>query len=145
MSTVRIPPVLRVSTGGQKLVEIGGSTVGQVLTTLVATHPGLGAQLFSADGELNRFINVFVNDTDIRHLETLATPVSDRDAIVLLPAMAGGCLLEDAGAAEVHTTERTSAQNGASRWLNRSAREGRPTAGRARTGRRWPRMSRARS
>ena len=92
MSTVRIPPVLRVSTGGQKLVEIGGSTVGEVLTTLVATLPGLGAQLFSADGELNRFMNVFVNDTDIRHLQTLATPVSDRDAIVLLPAMAGGCL-----------------------------------------------------
>lgn len=96
MSTVRIPPVLRVSTGGQKLVEIGGSTVGDVLTTLVEAHPGLGGQLFTAEGELNRFMNVFVNDTDIRHLQTLATPVSERDAIVLLPAMAGGCASAEA-------------------------------------------------
>jgi len=91
MSTVRIPPVLRVSTGGQKLVEIDGSTVGEVLAALVETHPGLGGQLFATDGELNRFMNVFLNDTDIRHLQTLATPATDRDSIVLLPAMAGGC------------------------------------------------------
>jgi molybdopterin converting factor small subunit len=90
MSTVRIPPVLRVSTGGQKLVETGGATVGEVLTTLVAAHPGLGAQLFGAAGDLNRFMNVFLNDTDIRHLQILATPVTERDTIVLLPAMAGG-------------------------------------------------------
>ena len=91
MSTVRIPPVLRVSTGGQKLVEIPGTTVGDVLAMLVANHPGLGGQIFAADGELNRFMNVFLNDTDIRHLQTLATPVTERDSIVLLPAMAGGC------------------------------------------------------
>jgi molybdopterin converting factor small subunit len=91
VSTVRIPPVLRVSTAGQKFVEISGSTVGEVLTTLVATHPGLGGQLLAADGELNRFMNVFLNDTDIRHLQTLATPVTYWDSIVLLPAMAGGC------------------------------------------------------
>jgi molybdopterin synthase sulfur carrier subunit len=90
MSTVRIPPVLRVSTGGQKLVEIEGGTVGEVLTALVTNHPGLAGQLFAADGELNRFMNVFLNDTDIRHLQTLATPATDRDSIVLLPAMAGG-------------------------------------------------------
>ena len=92
MSSVRIPPVLRVSTGGQKLVEIGGSTVGEVLTGLVASHPGLSGQLFAADGELNRFMNVFLNDTDIRHLQVLATPATDRDSILLLPAMAGGAL-----------------------------------------------------
>ena len=91
MSTVRIPPVLRVSTGGQKLVEIPGGTVGDVLTALVTNHPGLAGQIFGADGELNRFMNVFLNDTDIRHLDTLATPATDRDSIVLLPAMAGGC------------------------------------------------------
>ena len=90
MSTVRIPPVLRVSTGGQKLVEIAGGTVGEVLTALVANHPGLAGQLFAADGELNRFMNVFLNDTDIRHLQILATPATERDSIVLLPAMAGG-------------------------------------------------------
>jgi len=90
MSTIRIPPVLRTSTGGQKLVEIDGTTVGEVLTALVASHPGLEAQIFAEPGALNRFMNVFVNDTDIRHLETLATPVGERDSIVLLPAMAGG-------------------------------------------------------
>jgi len=90
MSTIRIPPVLRTSTGGQKLIEIDGTTVGEVLTALVASHPGLEAQIFAEPGALNRFMNVFVNDTDIRHLETLATPVGERDSIVLLPAMAGG-------------------------------------------------------
>ncbi|MGH2513305.1 MAG: MoaD/ThiS family protein [Candidatus Limnocylindrales bacterium] len=92
MSTVRIPPVLRVSTGGQKLVEVEGATVGDVLAALVAGHPGLTAQLFGPDGQLNRFMNVFVNDTDIRHLEVLETPVAERDSIVLLPAMAGGSI-----------------------------------------------------
>ncbi len=96
MSTVRIPPVLRTATGGQKLVEVEGDTVRAVLVTLVAAHPGLEAQIFAEGGALNRFMNVFVNDTDIRHLETLETPVGDRDSIVLLPAMAGGCAL-DAG------------------------------------------------
>ena len=90
MSTVRIPPVLRVSTGGQKLVEIAGGTVGEVLTALVANHPGLAGQLFAADGELNRFMNVFLNDTDVRHLNALDTPVAARDTVLLLPAMAGG-------------------------------------------------------
>jgi sulfur-carrier protein len=93
MSSVRIPPVLRVSTGGQKLVEIPGTTVGEVLAGLVADHPGLGGKIFGQDGGLNRFMNVFVNDTDIRHLDTLATPVGERDSIVLLPAMAGGCAI----------------------------------------------------
>ena len=90
MSTVRIPPVLRTSTGGQKVVEIPGATVGEVLTNLVASHPGLAAPIFGDAGGLNRFMNVFLNDTDIRHLETLETAVGERDSIVLLPAMAGG-------------------------------------------------------
>jgi sulfur-carrier protein len=90
MSTVRIPPVLRTSTGGQKVVEIPGATVGAVLTNLVASHPGLATPIFGDAGGLNRFMNVFLNDTDIRHLETLETAVGERDSIVLLPAMAGG-------------------------------------------------------
>jgi molybdopterin converting factor small subunit len=110
MSTVRIPPVLRAATGGLKIVEIAGTTVVEVLTTLVATHPGLGGQLFGADGDLNRFMNVFVNDTDIRHLQTLATPVTERDAIVLLPAMAGGC--SSAGGSSM---DQSPARKGASR------------------------------
>ncbi len=90
MSAVRIPPVLRAATGGQKQVEAGGATVGEVLQTLVATYPSLEQQLFGADASLNRFVNVFLNDTDIRHLDALETPVEDRDTVVLLPAMAGG-------------------------------------------------------
>jgi molybdopterin converting factor small subunit len=56
----------------------------------VATYPGLTTQLLTPEGELNRFVNVFLNDTDVRHLDDLDTATSDRDALVLLPAMAGG-------------------------------------------------------
>ena len=90
MSTVRIPPTLRASTGGAKLVEIGGTTVRDVITELVATHPALGSQLLADDGDLNRFVNAFLNDTDVRHLQALDTPVAEGDTLVLLPAMAGG-------------------------------------------------------
>jgi molybdopterin converting factor small subunit len=90
MSTVRIPPTLRTSTGGAKQVEVQGSTVREVVTGLVAAYPALGAQLLGEDGDLNRFVNAFLNDTDVRHLEALDTPVADGDTLVLLPAMAGG-------------------------------------------------------
>ena len=90
MSQVRIPPVLRPSAGGQKLLDIPGSTVGEVLAGLVAAHPDLRPQLLDDAGALNRFVNVFVNETDVRHLQALDTPVGDRDTLVLLPAMAGG-------------------------------------------------------
>ena len=90
MSAIRIPPVLRVSTGGAKHVEIAGGTVREVLDGLVRAYPGLAAQLLTAEGGLSSFVNVFVNDTDIRHLEALETPIGDRDSLVLLPAMAGG-------------------------------------------------------
>lgn len=90
MSTVRIPPTLRASTGGAKLVEVPGATVRDVIAGLVATHPALGSQLLADDGDLNRFVNAFLNDTDVRHLEALDTPVAEGDTLVLLPAMAGG-------------------------------------------------------
>ena len=90
MSVVRIPPVLRASTGGQKQVEVEGSTVREVIGGLVAAYPGLAQQLLAGDGDLNRFVNVFLNDTDVRHLQSLDTPVAERDTVVLLPAMAGG-------------------------------------------------------
>lgn len=90
MSHVRIPPVLRAATGGQKQVDVGGATVGQVIDGLVEAYPGLGSQILAPGGELNRFVNVFLNDTDVRHLEALETPVDDRDTLLLLPAMAGG-------------------------------------------------------
>jgi molybdopterin converting factor small subunit len=90
MSTVRIPPTLRTSTGGAKQVQVDGSTVREVVTGLVAAYPALGAQLLGPDGDLNRFVNAFLNDTDVRHLEALDTPVADGDTLLLLPAMAGG-------------------------------------------------------
>ena len=68
MSTVRIPPTLRTATGGAKQVEVPGGTVREVVTGLVALHPGLEAQLIAPDGDLNRFVNAFLNDTDVRHL-----------------------------------------------------------------------------
>jgi molybdopterin converting factor small subunit len=90
MSAVRIPPVLRTATGGAKQVDVPGETVGEVIDGLVAAYPGLAAQIQAPDGGLNRFVNVFLNDTDIRHLAELSTPIADRDTLVLLPAMAGG-------------------------------------------------------
>ncbi len=90
MSTVRIPPTLRVATGGAKSVEVPAGTVRQVVTELVALHPGLESQLLAPDGDLNRFVNAFLNDTDVRHLDDLDTSVGEGDTLVLLPAMAGG-------------------------------------------------------
>jgi sulfur-carrier protein len=90
MSTVRIPPTLRTSTGGAKLVDVPGGTVREVIAGLVAAHPALEPQLIAADGDLNRFVNAFLNDTDVRHLDALDTPVGESDTLVLLPAMAGG-------------------------------------------------------
>jgi molybdopterin converting factor small subunit len=90
VSTVRIPPTLRASTGGAKLVEVPAGTVREVIAGLVRAHPALGAQLLTADGDLNRFVNAFLNDTDVRHLQALDTRVGDADTLVLLPAMAGG-------------------------------------------------------
>jgi sulfur-carrier protein len=90
VSTVRMPPVLRANVGGAKQLEIDGTTVGEVLDALVAAHPTLRDQLFTPDGDLNRFVNVYVNDQDIRYLQERATPVGPRDTLILLPAMAGG-------------------------------------------------------
>jgi sulfur-carrier protein len=90
VSQVRVPPVLRASAGGQKLVEVGGSTVGEALDALVASYPELRSRLFDDTGGINRFVNVFVNETDVRHLQDLATPLGDGDTVLLLPAMAGG-------------------------------------------------------
>ncbi|MCX6386948.1 MAG: MoaD/ThiS family protein [Solirubrobacterales bacterium] len=91
MATIRIPPVLRSSTDGEREVEADGSHVGEVLRSLVAAHPQTETQLFDGDGELNRYVNVYLNDEDVRVLEGLDTPVGESDSIVILPAMAGGC------------------------------------------------------
>jgi sulfur-carrier protein len=90
VSTVKFPAVLRANVGGAREVDATGSTIGEVLDQLVGTFPSLRDQLFTEDGELNRFVNVYVNGQDVRYLDGLATAVVDRDEVRLLPAMAGG-------------------------------------------------------
>jgi sulfur-carrier protein len=90
MATIRIPPVLRAQTGGQTEVEAAGSNVGEVLRALTSEHPATEEQLFGPEGDLNRYVNVYLNDEDVRVLDGLDTVVSDGDTVVILPAMAGG-------------------------------------------------------
>jgi molybdopterin converting factor small subunit len=90
MSTIKIPPVLRPSVGGEKELEAAGSSVGEVLRELAGQHPATETQLFSGDGQLNRYVNVYLNDEDVRVLQGLETPVGPSDTLVILPAMAGG-------------------------------------------------------
>jgi molybdopterin synthase sulfur carrier subunit len=90
MATIKIPPVLRPSVGGEKEVQAGGETIGAVLQSLSEQHPATQSQLFSADGQLNRYVNVYLNDEDVRVLDGLETGVSEKDTLVILPAMAGG-------------------------------------------------------
>ena len=90
MSTVRIPPVLRPAVGGARELTIAGDTVGEVLEAIYAEHPAVRQQLVTDDGELHRFVNLYVNDEDVRMLEWLDTPVGARDTVRSLPAMAGG-------------------------------------------------------
>jgi molybdopterin synthase sulfur carrier subunit len=90
VATLKIPPVLRSSTGGESQVHADGSTVGQALNALAEAHPATKSQLFAEDGSLNRYVNVYLNDEDVRVLDGLDTPVKDSDTLVILPAMAGG-------------------------------------------------------
>jgi len=90
MATVKIPPVLRQHVGGEKEVGASGGNVGEVLRDLASNHPATHSQLFSAEGELNRYVNVYLNDEDVRVLEGLDTHVGVNDTLVILPAMAGG-------------------------------------------------------
>jgi sulfur-carrier protein len=90
MATVRIPPVLRQQTGGASEVDASGSNVGEVLRALTVEHPATAEQLFGSDGDLNRYVNVYLNDEDVRVLDGLDTAVAEADTVVILPAMAGG-------------------------------------------------------
>jgi len=90
MSTVFIPAVLLANVGGVKSLDVPGDSIRAVVTSLVADHPALGSQLLTPDGDLNRFVNVYVNGQDVRYLAGLETPVASGDEVRLLPAMAGG-------------------------------------------------------
>ena len=90
MATIKIPPVLRASVGGEKEVAAEGGDVGTVLRALAEQFPDTQTQLFGADGSLNRYVNVYLNDEDVRVLDGLDTGVGESDTLVILPAMAGG-------------------------------------------------------
>lgn len=87
---VRIPTPLRPVTGGQAEVEGQGSTVLELLHDLDRRFPGIAARIFAEDGSVQRFINIFVNDEDIRFLDGTSTALSERDEVSIIPAIAGG-------------------------------------------------------
>ena len=87
---IRIPTILRPDAGGQAVVEAQGATVGELFADLVARFPTLKDKVITEDGELHKFVNVYVNVDDVRYLDKLDTKVSDADTISILPAVAGG-------------------------------------------------------
>lgn len=88
--SVRIPTTLRTLTGGRSEVSLEGSNVRDVLGNLDGAHPGFAARLLDDDGNLRRFVNVFVADDDIRFLDGLDTPVPEGAEVSIIPAVAGG-------------------------------------------------------
>jgi MoaD family protein len=87
---VRLPTILRPLAGGQAQVKANGATIGEVFEDLVKQFPLLSDRLISEDGELHKFVNVYLNDDDVRYLDKLDTKVGDTDVISILPAVAGG-------------------------------------------------------
>lgn len=87
---VRVPTVLRKHTGGEKRVDGEGATLGELIDDLERSNPGMRDALVGQDGHLHRFINVYVNDEDVRFLGGIETPVEDGDSVSILPAVAGG-------------------------------------------------------
>jgi sulfur-carrier protein len=87
---VRIPTILRQYTGGQKAVQASGSSLSTLIDDLEARHPGIKARLVTDAGALHRFVNVYVNDEDVRFTGALDTGLADGDEVTILPAVAGG-------------------------------------------------------
>ncbi len=88
--TVRLPTIMRSNAGGQTEVAVEGTTIGEVVDDLIRQFPGTATHLRAPDGGLHRFVNLYLNDEDIRYLQKLETPVGDGDKISILPAVAGG-------------------------------------------------------
>ena len=87
---VRLPNVLRQHAGGQAVVKANGDTVGEAVEDLVRQFPGLAGQVVTDDGTLHRFVNVYVDDDDVRYLDKLETKLTGDEVISILPAVAGG-------------------------------------------------------
>ena len=90
MIKVRIPTPLRPMTGGKSEVELAGSTVSEIIENLGSAHPGIKERLYDEQGEVRRFINIYVNEEDIRFLTGKDTPLKDGDEVSIIPAIAGG-------------------------------------------------------
>ncbi len=90
MPTVSIPTPLRPNAGGNATVEVEGTTVGQVLNNLGQQYPDLHRRIFADENQLQQYVNVYLNDEDIRFMDELETPVKDGDEIGIIPAIAGG-------------------------------------------------------
>ena len=88
---VKIPTILRTYTGGVSDVTVSGATLSDALADLDVQYPGIGARVLDDQGKLRRFVNVYVNDDDVRFLENLSTPTPDGASISIIPAVAGGC------------------------------------------------------
>jgi molybdopterin converting factor small subunit len=88
--TIRVPPVFRTMTSGSAQVDVEGSTIGEVLSALESRHPGFSDKLFDDSGALVRYVNVFVDDDDVRFMEGLETPVPDGATVSIMQAVAGG-------------------------------------------------------
>ena len=89
---VRIPTVLRPSVGGQSVVKAEGETIEALLASLAGEYPGLVGQVIKQDGTMHKFVNVYLNDDDIRYLEKLDTKIAPGDVVSILPAVAGGSI-----------------------------------------------------
>ncbi|MDX3094440.1 MoaD/ThiS family protein [Streptomyces sp. ME01-24h] len=90
-ATVRIPTILRTYTGGQAEVPAEGGTLAEVIDSLERSHPGISARVLDDTGKLRRFVNVYVNDDDVRFSEGLRTTVGEGASVSIIPAVAGGC------------------------------------------------------
>jgi sulfur-carrier protein len=88
--TVKLPTILRKHAGNEAKVSAVGATLGDVLSDLESNYPGITKNVISEDGGLHRFINIYVNDEDVRYLGSLETPIADGDRVSILPAVAGG-------------------------------------------------------
>jgi molybdopterin converting factor small subunit len=90
-ASVRIPTILRTYTGGAAEVTAEGATLAAVIADLEANHPGIAARILDDTGRLRRFVNVYVNDDDVRFAEGLETEIGDGASVSVIPAVAGGC------------------------------------------------------
>jgi sulfur-carrier protein len=89
-ATIRIPTPLRTATGGASTIDVDAGTVGEALASLEQAHPGVAERLLDDNGQLRRFVNVFVDDEDVRFAQGLDTPVADGSTVSIIPAVAGG-------------------------------------------------------